>query len=76
MLEGDCLDQAIGSDGFGAQAGGQPVDALAVNRVDLKHRRQVQGFEHAARLHLDRVSLCVLHGQVRVIGFAVIEKAR
>ena len=31
---GDGLDRAVGRDGFGAQGGRQPVDALGVQRID------------------------------------------
>ncbi|MNT63075.1 hypothetical protein D3C72_2008540 [compost metagenome] len=46
-----------------------------MNRIDLEHRWQVQGFEHTAGLHIHRMGRSVLHGQVRVIGLTVIEEA-
>ena len=68
--------QAVRRHRFGTQAGGEAIDALAVNRVDLELARQRQRFEHTASEHGHGVGRCVLHGDIRAVGFTVIEHAR
>ena len=69
VLDRDRLDQAIWRHRFGAQAGGEAVDALTVDRVDLDLAGQAHGLEHAAGLDRHRVCRGVLDVEARVVGY-------
>ena len=72
IRHGHRFDQAIRGPCLDAQARGQTVDALAVQRVDLELRSQAQALEQPSRRNADGVSRAVLHLKRCILRFSVI----
>ena len=74
VLDRNRFHQAIRCQRFHPQPGGQYVDALAVDGIDVEYCRQAHTVEHAARLYMQGVARPILLVEGLILAFAVVHE--